>query len=152
MKKKSVVEKMEDGLVKREVFNGEIWALFQSVQSLLALPQPGKSYYRIKSLIADLGKDYEAINDTRQQLFKKHAAKDDKGNPVETNGMIRPSSENLTEFTKEINELMSIKKEVTYFAINIPPDSLVVWADIEAFLSEECINNLKGVTPGGAEA
>ena len=143
MKKKNEVEKMKDGLVKREVFNGEIWALFQSIGGLLQLPLSGKKYYRIKSMITDWGKDFEAINDTRQSLFIKYSAKDDEGKPIEVNGKIKPSPENQNEFTREINELMSIKKELSYYAIDIPPESEVMWGNIEAFLSEDCLKSIQ---------
>ena len=143
MKKKNEEQKMSDGMVKREVYNGEIWALFQSIGGLLQLPLSGKKYYRIKSMISDLEKDYKVINDTRQNLFIKYSAKDDEGKPIEVNGMIKPSPENVIEFTKELNELMSMKKELTYYAIDIPSDSEVVWSNLEAFLSEDCLNNLK---------
>jgi hypothetical protein len=143
MKKKTESEKTEDGLVKREVFNGEIWALFQSIGSLLQLPLSGKKYYRIKSMITDWGKDFEAINDTRQSLFIKYSAKDEAGKPIEVNGIIKPAPENVIEFNKEINELMSIKKELSYYAIDIPPESEVVWANIEPFLSEDCLKSIK---------
>ena len=143
MKKKNEEQKMSDGMVKREVYNGEIWALFQSIGGLLQLPLSGKKYYRIKSMISDLEKDYKVINDTRQNLFIKYSAKDDEDKPIEVNGMIKPSPENVIEFTKELNELMSMKKELTYYAIDIPSDSEVVWSNLEAFLSEDCLNNLK---------
>lgn len=74
---------------------------------------PVKTAFKLKGIVKSIQAEVEKYDEFRGELIKKYASRDEAGEViVEENGHARFSTENMTAFFKELNELLSLEVDV----------------------------------------
>ncbi len=99
----------------------QIVPMIESLNSVSSLPLPAKEAYRFALATKSIQEKIQAYEQTRQSLITRYGekTKDDKGEDV-----IRVKNENMNDFVKEIDSLLSETIE-----INMPPISIDLLGD-----------------------
>ena len=97
--------------------------LLNSTETLQKLAQKdfkAKLAWSIARLLKAAEAEIQSFNDTRLNLIKKYGEKDENGELItDEKGNCRIESENLAEFNKELNELVSTEVEINANKISI---------------------------------
>ena len=71
----------------------------QAIESLKAKKLPVKAQYWIRRVLDKIERSFKILEDTRQELVKQHAKKDDQGNPL----IIMADFKKITDKAKDID-------------------------------------------------
>lgn len=115
-------------------------ALKTLLEKMAKNQMPIASAWKIKSVIKEVAQEIAKYEEMRVELVRKYAKKDESGEYVAgEKGGISVDPEQMTEFTKEFNELLNLEATVTKIRftdlpMNLelsPEEALVLEAIIE---------------------
>lgn len=103
--------------MKVKLTNKEIIAILNNSNFITSRPLPIKASYAISKNINKLNKEIEVYESERMKLINKYAEKDDAGELIIEDGKYKIN--NINEFNKESNELLSFENELEIHMIDI---------------------------------
>jgi len=127
-----------------EVTLKEIWSCRGALQALMTQHKfAAKVSYRISKMVKAIEAEYAEIDKARIALVKKHAPKDDKGNPKDS---IPPNTPEIEAFVKEFNDFLAAEKvELDIKPVELPEDAEIspgVLYDLDKFVTVHTVPEL----------
>lgn len=66
----------------------------------------GRSAFVIARLIREINREYDIFEETRTQLVNKYANKDENGELIVNDGMVKIPANKMNDYHKEVNEIL----------------------------------------------
>ena len=92
-----------------------------SYSKLLNASLPVKTMFNLKKFTDKLGKEQKAYEETRVQLCKEYAEKDEKGEAITKDNVFQFDQERVAEFNGKMSELLETEIEIKF---KIPAEQL----------------------------
>ena len=108
----------------------EINNVYQTLTNVKEKRLPVKLAFTLTKNLKKMESIVKSIEETRGELIRKYAEKDEHGEPKETNGRITVTPENTPAFNRDLTELLDTDNEITFERV---PLSLVERCDEAEF-------------------
>lgn len=99
--------------------NRKIVNVINGIGPIATMSMPVKASYAISKNIIKLEKEAEIYNIEREKLLDKYAEKDEEGKLITEGGNINIKAECITDWNRDITELLNIEVEVDVHTFNV---------------------------------